>query len=59
MAARHPTFGRVTMRQLLATWVVHDLTHVAQISRCLGVQYREAVGPWTAFLSVLRQRGSV
>ena len=56
---RHPTFGPVTLSQLLSTWVVHDLTHVAQISRCLAMQYRDAVGPWTAFLSVLRERGSV
>jgi uncharacterized damage-inducible protein DinB len=54
MAARHPTFGRVTMRQLLATWVVHDLNHLAQISRVMSKQYDQAVGPWKEFLGVLK-----
>jgi hypothetical protein len=49
----HPTFGRVTLRQLLATWVVHDLGHVAQAARVMSKQYRDAVGPWIAFLPVL------
>lgn len=52
----HPTFGVVTLRQLLATWVVHDLDHVTQISRVMAKQYRDAVGPWSQFLSVLRDR---
>jgi uncharacterized damage-inducible protein DinB len=51
---RHPEFGSVTLSQLLATWAVHDLTHLSQISRVLAAQYREAVGPWSAFLRVLR-----
>lgn len=50
----HPDFGEVTVAQLLSTWVVHDLTHVAQIARTLAAQYRDAVGPWRAYLSVLR-----
>ena len=50
---RHPEFGQVTLRQHLATWVVHDLTHLAQISRVLAAQYRDAVGPWRAYLSIL------
>lgn len=54
MAARHPTFGRVTMRQLLATWVVHDLNHLVQISRVMSKQYDQAVGPWKEFLGVLK-----
>lgn len=54
MAATHPTFGRVTMRQLLATWVVHDLNHVVQISRVMSKQYDAAVGPWKEFLGVLK-----
>ena len=54
MAATHPTFGRVTMRQLLATWVVHDLNHVVQISRVMSKQYDQAVGPWKEFLGVLK-----
>jgi hypothetical protein len=43
---RHPSLGAVTLSQLLATWVVHDLTHLHQISRVMAHQYREAVGPW-------------
>ncbi len=49
----HPTFGRVTLRQLLAAWVVHDLGHVAQIARVMAKQHREAVGPWVPFMPVL------
>jgi len=49
----HPALGRVTLRQLLAAWVVHDLGHVAQIARVMAKQYREEVGPWVAFLPVL------
>lgn len=53
---RHPEFGEVTLRQLLATWVVHDLGHLAQISRVMAKQYAGEVGPWKAYLSVLRDR---
>jgi uncharacterized damage-inducible protein DinB len=49
----HPEFGEVTMRQLLATWVAHDLTHLGQIARVMSKQYREAVGPWRAYLPLL------
>jgi hypothetical protein len=49
----HPALGRVTFRQLLAAWVVHDLGHIAQIVRVMAKQYREAVGPWVPFLPVL------
>jgi DinB family protein len=49
----HPTLGPVTLRQLLAGWVVHDLGHVAQVVRVMAKQYREAVGPWLPFLPVL------
>ncbi len=55
--ARHPGLGVVTLSQLLATWAVHDLTHLHQISRVMAQQYREAVGPWTAFLGVLQCNG--
>lgn len=51
---RHPALGVVTLSQLLATWVAHDLTHLHQISRVMAHQYREAVGPWSAYLGVLR-----
>lgn len=49
----HPTLGEVTLKQLLATWVTHDLGHIAQISRVLAKQYKNEVGPWTAFISIL------
>jgi hypothetical protein len=50
---RHPELGVVTLRQLLATWVAHDLDHVVQISRVLARQYSEEVGPWRAFLRII------
>jgi DinB family protein len=50
---RHPAFGSVTLRQLLATWVAHDLDHVVQISRVLARQYTNEVGPWTAYLRII------
>jgi hypothetical protein len=53
LAGVHPTLGRVTLRQLLATWVVHDLGHVAQVARVMAKQYREEVGPWLTYLPVL------
>lgn len=53
----HSKFGVVTLSQLLATWTVHDLTHLHQISRILAHQYREAVGPWSEFLGVLQCNG--
>ena len=49
----HPAFGEVTLRQLLATWVAHDLGHIAQTARVMAKQYREAVGPWREYLPVL------
>jgi DinB family protein len=51
---RHPEFGVVTMGQHLATWVAHDLSHVGQVVRVMARQYEEAVGPWRAYLSILR-----
>ena len=50
---RHPGLGPVTLRQLLAAWVVHDLEHVAQASRVMAKQYRDEVGPWVPYLPVL------
>jgi hypothetical protein len=50
---RHPELGVITLGQHLATWVAHDLCHIAQIARVMGRQYREAVGPWTAYLPML------
>ena len=49
----HPQLGVVTLRQLLATWVAHDLDHVAQISRVLARQYSDEVGPWRAYLRII------
>lgn len=54
---RHPAFGPVTLSQHLASWTVHDLTHLHQISRIMAHQYREAVGPWRAYLGVLQCAG--
>ena len=54
---RHPALGVVTLSELLATWAAHDLTHLHQISRVLAHQYREAVGPWSAYLGVLQCAG--
>ena len=53
---RHPELGEVTMRQLLATWAVHDLDHVAQIYAALAGSYDAAVGPWKAYLGILLRR---
>jgi hypothetical protein len=52
---KHPELGMVTLKQLLATWVVHDLGHVRQVVRVMAKQYRDAVGPWTAYLSILEE----
>ena len=54
---RHPALGSVTLSQLLATWVVHDLTHIHQVSRVMASQYREEVGPWSGYLGVLQCAG--
>jgi len=51
---RHPEFGIVRLDQHLATWVAHDLTHLSQIARVMAVQYRDAVGPWSAYLRIVR-----
>ncbi len=52
----HPALGEVTLGQLLATWVAHDLDHVGQIARTMAKVYATAVGPWSAYLSILRDR---
>lgn len=54
LPGRHPELGAVTLGQLLATWAVHDLNHIAQISRVMAKRYTEEVGVWRAYLSVLR-----
>ncbi len=53
LSGQHPELGQVTLSQLLASWVVHDLGHIAQISRVMAKQYSAAVGPWKAYLPVL------
>src|SRR5256712_9763721 len=53
LPGEHPSLGAVTLRQLVAAWVVHDLAHIAQVARVMAKQYRAEVGPWVAFLPVL------
>ena len=53
LAGEHPALGPVTMRQLLATWVAHDLGHIAQTARVMAKQYRDAIGPWRAYLTIM------
>ncbi len=55
LRATHPAFGSVTLRQLLATWAVHDLHHIAQICKSLSYQYRNEVGPWQSYLGIIPQ----
>jgi len=57
LRGRHPALGVVTLSQLLATWAAHDLTHIHQISRVMAHQYRDAVGPWGAYLGVMQCAG--
>ncbi|HEV7992021.1 MAG TPA: DinB family protein [Gemmatimonadaceae bacterium] len=53
LTGEHPALGVVTLRQLLATWVAHDLGHLAQTARVMAKQYREEVGPWREYLPIL------
>lgn len=53
LPGRHPELGRVSLRQLLAAWAVHDLNHMAQIARVMAKRYHRDVGPWQAYLSIL------
>ncbi len=50
---QHPAFGPVTLRQLLSTWMVHDLDHITQIARVIARQYSDEVGPWRAYLRII------
>ena len=52
---KHPEFGIVTLGQLLATWVTHDLNHIGQIARVMAKQYAADVGPWSTYLSILHR----
>ncbi len=49
----HPSLGVVTLKNLLATWVVHDLTHIAQVTRVMAKQYKDEMGPWPEFFRIL------
>jgi hypothetical protein len=51
----HPELGEVSLQQLLATWVVHDLNHIGQIARVMAKQYKKAIGPWTAYIGILNK----
>ena len=51
----HPNFGKVTLKQLLSTWVVHDLSHIRQIARVMAKQYAEEIGPWGKYLPVVNE----
>jgi hypothetical protein len=53
LEGEHPAFGRVTLRQHLATWTAHDLGHIAQVARVMAKQYRDAIGPWRAYLPIM------
>jgi hypothetical protein len=55
LPGRHPELGAVDLRQLLATWVAHDLDHVVQIARVMAKRYTDDVGPWRAYLGVLNR----
>ena len=52
----HPSLGRVTLRQLLAAWAVHDLGHIAQVARVMAKQYRNEIGPWAPYLPIVTDR---
>ena len=54
LTGQHPDFGAVTLGNLLATWVVHDLGHITQVAKTMANEYHDAVGPWLAYLSILR-----
>ena len=55
LQGRHPEFGPVTLGQLLATWSVHDLNHIAQVVRVMSTRYVSAVGPWKSYLGILNR----
>ena len=50
----HPEFGKVNLKELLATWTAHDLGHIAQIARVMTKQYKKEVGPWKVYLGILK-----
>jgi hypothetical protein len=54
LTGMHPALGAVTARQLLATWTAHDLAHILQMSRVMARRYKQEVGPWAEYLSVMK-----
>jgi len=52
--ANHPSLGSVTLKNLLSAWVVHDLGHITQISRVMAKQYKEEIGPWSKYLTIVK-----
>jgi uncharacterized damage-inducible protein DinB len=54
LKGKHPALGEVTLAQLMATWVAHDLNHIAQIARVMAKQYKTEVGPWFEYLGILK-----
>lgn len=52
--ANHPSLGVVSLKNLLSAWVVHDLGHIAQVSRVMAKQYKEEIGPWTNYLTIVK-----
>ena len=55
LRAVHPSLGEVSLQQLLAAWVAHDLGHIAQISRVMAKQYKDEVGPWVEYMTVMHR----
>ncbi|MFD2822362.1 DinB family protein [Lacinutrix iliipiscaria] len=55
LKGNHPELGEVALKQLLASWVTHDLGHIAQIARVLAKQYKTEVGPWKAYIPILNK----
>ena len=55
MKATHPALGEVALKELLASWVTHDLGHIAQIARVMAKQYKDEVGPWEAYIPILNK----
>ncbi|MED1470683.1 DinB family protein [Bacillus salipaludis] len=56
LTGMHPALGKVQIRELLSTWVVHDLTHISQIVRVMAERYRTDVGPWIEYLGILKNK---
>jgi hypothetical protein len=53
---KHPEFGEITLKEMLSAWVVHDLGHIVQINRTLAKNFKEEIGPWAKYLTVVRSK---